>query len=604
MDRASRKREVRPVSGRVQVTVMDESGPFNPAPAMKGGEEAEATLELYLSQERLELLCGTKDLSQVTSLEICVDTQGNSLGNFGFYLPRLVLLKMNNSVLMSVRDLGTTLSHLQVLWMSCCCLKDLDGISTLSSLRELYLAFNQVSDLSQVGMLEKLQVLDLEGNDVNDLVQVQYLGLCSKLQTLTLEGNPVCLQPNPTTTQIDYNYWDAVRELVPQLRYLDNARVEDGRLISSSTMWEDWAILRNCLRDPSPASTEDQAEVNGSYSWPSSARQPATSYRPLSSASTIISRPISASSSGFLSSPVSTPGSVDSDLTEVEEDSSVLTHGAGKILFCGNPVKAIRARREKLRTAPCMSTFTPLDLPIFVPEHMHDPHDTDGKVNGDVLAELSAWREKHSRHLDEIQRDRLPQVLVIRHRNDDEEADDDDDEEGERFDGMSSDDCDEEHCEDILDTHSSNSSFKSMCTDELKSTSPDVDSLVCDNTHSPCPPLSSKSASGRKKPIGIRAHRIRINPGNSERKHHSCSNGHKVVKATSTPQANLSFKQQLTSINKLCPPLPLSTTRAYKFSSLGGRHKDSCLEMDVYSLATKVNCQRSWTEQQLQVPSE
>lgn len=34
-----------------------------------------------------------------------------------------------------LRDLGTTLSHLQVLWMSRCCLQDLDGISTLSSLK-------------------------------------------------------------------------------------------------------------------------------------------------------------------------------------------------------------------------------------------------------------------------------------------------------------------------------------------------------------------------------------------------------------------------------------------------------------------------------------
>lgn len=71
-----------------------------------------------------------------------------------------------------------------------------------STFQELYLAFNKVSDLSPVGMLENLQVLDLEGNDVNDLVQVQYLRLCGKLETLTLEGNPVCLQPNPTTTQV------------------------------------------------------------------------------------------------------------------------------------------------------------------------------------------------------------------------------------------------------------------------------------------------------------------------------------------------------------------------------------------------------------------
>lgn len=30
-----------------------------------------------------ESLCGTRNLSHVTSLEICVDTQENTLGNFG-----------------------------------------------------------------------------------------------------------------------------------------------------------------------------------------------------------------------------------------------------------------------------------------------------------------------------------------------------------------------------------------------------------------------------------------------------------------------------------------------------------------------------------------
>ncbi|XP_054632493.1 leucine-rich repeat-containing protein 56 isoform X2 [Dunckerocampus dactyliophorus] len=392
MDRTSVKRDVRPGSGRVQIIEMDELGPINPDPARSVRDETEPTVQLCLSEEKLELLCGTKDLTQVTSLEICVNTQETSLCNFGTSLPRLVLLNMNNSVILSVRDLGTTLSQLQVLWMSCCCLQDLDGLSSLASLRELYMAFNKVSDLSQVGMLENLQVLDLEGNDVDDLVQVQYLGLCGKLQTLTLEGNPVCVRPNPTTAQTDYSYWDSVRELVPQLHYLDNARVQDGKPGSGDTMWEDWSILRNCIRDYYPAATEEKDARP--YSRTGSARRPAYSIRPLSSASTAGSRPLTATSSG---SPVSTPGSADSDFAEVEEDSSILTHGAGKILFCGNPVKALRARREKLRTAPCVSTFTPRDLTIHVPEHMYDPEDHDGKQSGDVFAELRAWREKHSR---------------------------------------------------------------------------------------------------------------------------------------------------------------------------------------------------------------
>ncbi|CAG02391.1 unnamed protein product, partial [Tetraodon nigroviridis] len=147
------------------------------------------------------------DLSHVTSLELCIDTQEHTLGNFGVYLPKLIQLRMNNSVIKSVRDLGTTLYHLQVLWMTRCSLRDLSGIANFSSLKELYLAYNSVSQLSQVGMLENLQLLDLEGNDVADLVQVQYLALCAKLQTLILEGNPVCVRPNPTAAQTaDYSY--------------------------------------------------------------------------------------------------------------------------------------------------------------------------------------------------------------------------------------------------------------------------------------------------------------------------------------------------------------------------------------------------------------
>lgn len=57
----------------------------------------------------------------------------------------------------------------------------------------------------------------------------------------------------------DYSYRAAVRELVPQLCYLDDVRVEEDRLSCSSTMGEDWAILRNSIRDgnTSQAATED-----------------------------------------------------------------------------------------------------------------------------------------------------------------------------------------------------------------------------------------------------------------------------------------------------------------------------------------------------------
>ena len=80
----------------------------------------------------------------------------------GKYLPRLSELRFNNSVVPCVRDLGTSLSVLKVLWMPCCTLKDLDGLSAFPSIRELYLAFNKIEDVSIVTMLSSLEILDIE----------------------------------------------------------------------------------------------------------------------------------------------------------------------------------------------------------------------------------------------------------------------------------------------------------------------------------------------------------------------------------------------------------------------------------------------------------
>ncbi|NXF68726.1 LRC56 protein, partial [Ciccaba nigrolineata] len=182
----------------------------------------ELLMDEYLSPRKLKVLTGVDDLHQVTALEMRVDTRENSLGNFGAYLPNLRELKLNNSLLVSVRDLGTTLSHLRVLWMARCGLSDLDGISSCSSLKELYIGYNNISDLSQLPWLDHLEVLDLEGNNIEDISQMQYLGLCCKLTHLTVEGNLICLKPNAESAEEqDYNYRAEVKKLIPHLKYLD-----------------------------------------------------------------------------------------------------------------------------------------------------------------------------------------------------------------------------------------------------------------------------------------------------------------------------------------------------------------------------------------------
>ncbi|NXT54456.1 LRC56 protein, partial [Pluvianellus socialis] len=186
----------------------------------------ELLMDEYLSPRKLKVLAQVDDLQQVKALEVRVDTRENSLGNFGAYLPNLRELKLNNSLLVSVRDLGTTLSHLHVLWMAHCGLSDLDGISSCSSLKELYIAYNNISDLSQLTWLDHLEVLDLEGNNIEDINQIQYLGLCCKLSRLTVEGNLICLKPNAESAEEpDYNYRAEVKKFIPHLEYLDEIPV-------------------------------------------------------------------------------------------------------------------------------------------------------------------------------------------------------------------------------------------------------------------------------------------------------------------------------------------------------------------------------------------
>ncbi|XP_057362750.1 leucine-rich repeat-containing protein 56 isoform X6 [Manis pentadactyla] len=201
----------RPSTASVQVRELSWQGLHNPCPQSKdrgshGGSHCEPLVE-YLSPARLQALAQVDDLRLVSMLEMCVNTRDNSLGTFGVHLPNLRHLKLNGSCLGSVRDLGTSLGHLQVLWLARCGLTDLDGIGSFPALKELYVSYNDISDLSPLCLLEQLEVLDLEGNSVEGLGQLRYLQLCPRLATLTLEGNLVCLQPSPCNKAPQgYNY--------------------------------------------------------------------------------------------------------------------------------------------------------------------------------------------------------------------------------------------------------------------------------------------------------------------------------------------------------------------------------------------------------------
>ncbi|XP_047679543.1 leucine-rich repeat-containing protein 56 isoform X4 [Prionailurus viverrinus] len=244
-----------PSTADILVRELSWQGPHNPCPKSKDpGSHGEQLVEEYLSPARLRALAQVDDLRLVGMLEMCVSTRESSLGNFGVHLPNLSQLKLNGSCLGSVRDLGTSLGRLRVLWLARCGLTDLDGIGCFPALKELYVSYNNISDLSPLCLLEQLEVLDLEGNSVEVLEQVRYLQLCPRLATLTLEGNLVCLRPGPSPSNEvppGYNYRAEVRKLVPQLRVLDEVPATHTAVPAPRELRQDWLMVKEAIKEGS-----------------------------------------------------------------------------------------------------------------------------------------------------------------------------------------------------------------------------------------------------------------------------------------------------------------------------------------------------------------
>jgi hypothetical protein len=172
----------------------------------------------FLEMEDLLKYDGEKDLSAVTSFEAVADTREMTLSVLGTFFPRLQKLRLNNSVIASVRDISSSLPQLRYLWLAHCGLESLDGISTISDqLEELYLAFNRITDLNDLIGMANLRVLDLEDNQITNLDECAILQCCSSLKALALAGNPGSQIPD---------YREHVHALLPQLIYLDEKRIK------------------------------------------------------------------------------------------------------------------------------------------------------------------------------------------------------------------------------------------------------------------------------------------------------------------------------------------------------------------------------------------
>lgn len=391
----------RPSTASVQVRELSWQGLHNPCPQAKdlgshGDGHGERLVQEYLSPARLQALAQVDDLRLVSVLDVCVDTREHSLGNFGVHLPSLSQLKLNGSRLGSVRDLGTSLGRLRVLWLARCGLVDLDGIGSLPALEELYVSYNSISDLSPLCLLEQLEVLDLEGNSVEDLGQVRYLQLCPRLATLTLEGNLVCLRPSPgprNEVPQHYNYRAEVRKLIPHLQVLDEVPTTHTGLPASRKLDQDWLMVKEAIKEGRvlggllPGLDHPHGypirRLGLELSLPET--QPRAP-RPWPLSLLVPGGPLP-------------EGLLPTDLAP-EDVASTLTHGAGPVL-CGNPTKGLRERQHQCPAPPeRLLRCRPEGLAPSTPTPGPDPADS---CDLSALAGLPAWRELGLRHLESQQ---------------------------------------------------------------------------------------------------------------------------------------------------------------------------------------------------------
>ncbi|EDL18011.1 leucine-rich repeat-containing protein 56 isoform a [Mus musculus] len=397
----------RPGTASIRVRELSWQGLNNPHPQNKrlgshGDIHRERWVEERLSPARLQALAQVDDLQLVRVLEMCVDTRKNSLGNFGLYLPNLIQLKLNHSYLGSLRDLGTSLGHLQVLWLARCGLTDLDGIGSFLELKELYVSYNNISDLSPLCLLEQLEVLDLEGNNVEDLGQMRYLQLCPRLAMLTLEGNLVCLKPDPGPSNKapqGYNYRAEVKKLIPQLHVLDEVPTTCTSAPAPQTLSQDWLMVKEAIKEGSVLDIllPRLDDPHGATIRKFDPTLPVPETQPWALSLLVPGGPL--------------PEGLLSENPATEDHASNLTHGPGQVL-CGNPTKGLRKRRNQYQEWAPLEQMPPHrpDLAIRPSTPRPDPAEScDLAMTG-----LRAWTEPGLRPLLqrqlEFQQERSAQV--------------------------------------------------------------------------------------------------------------------------------------------------------------------------------------------------
>ena len=159
------------------------------------------------------------ELATLPKIELRVDTSSHNLQVTGEILASLEYLKLNDSIIRTFRDIGTSFKNVRVLHIARCELKEVQGIQAFEQLEELFISFNEIDDLFDISFLEHLSVLDFEGNNVQAIEQLMYLKRLRNLTSVNFKHNPV------STGQHAALYYEKVVDNVPGIEILDDEPV-------------------------------------------------------------------------------------------------------------------------------------------------------------------------------------------------------------------------------------------------------------------------------------------------------------------------------------------------------------------------------------------
>ena len=149
------------------------------------------------------------EIQNLRKLNIKINGSYGLLNQFGQRLINLKFLKLNDSFIQSIDDLGSNFKNLKILQINNCKLKDLSGIICFEQLEILEAKNNEISDLIELEMSTSLVKLNLENNLIEDEQNIYFLSSLDNLEYLNLLGNLL------------KNYEKKIKELLPNLKELD-----------------------------------------------------------------------------------------------------------------------------------------------------------------------------------------------------------------------------------------------------------------------------------------------------------------------------------------------------------------------------------------------